>query len=167
MCISTPGELVKIKMQADNEKFNSMLKMGFDIYKKSGVYGLYRGFCVSINRDFISYGSYFWTYYMLRDYWEENNNFNHFKQFCAGGIAGVVSWIIGYPFDPMKTIIQADTNKKHMTQLEVVKIIYRQSGIIGFFRGLNPVLLRAFISHGVVFKTNEICNFYFTGWCKY
>jgi len=153
-------------MQVDKEKFNSMFKMGLEVYHKFGVYGLYRGFWVSMNRDFLSYGSYFWTYYMLRDYWEERNSLNHFKLFCAGGIAGMISWISGYPFDPMKTIIQADTNEKHMTQLEVFKIIYGKSGLSGFFRGLNPVLVRAFITNGVVFKTNEICTFYFTEWCN-
>ncbi len=166
MCISTPGELVKVRMQADKEKFNSLFKMGLEIYHHRGFYGLYRGFCVSINRDFISYGSYFWAYYMLKDYWEDNNSLTHFKLFCAGGIAGVISWIIGYPFDPMKTIIQANLEEKKMTQLEAVKIIYSQSGLNGFFRGLTPVLVRAFLVHGVTFKTNEICNLYFREWYR-
>ncbi len=166
MCVCTPAELVKIRMQADNEKFNSMFKMGVEIYNKTGVYGLYRGFCVSMNRDVLSYGTYFFTYYNLKDYWEERNSLNNFKLVCAGGIAGMLSWMTGYPFDPMKSIIQADKNKKHMTQLEVIKIIYRESGLSGFFRGINPVLVRAFITNGVIFKTNEICNFYFTERCK-
>lgn len=153
-------------MQADREKFNSMIKLGMDIYTRRGVTGIYRGFCVTLNRDFISYGSYFWVYYELRDYWEERGMMNSFKLFCAGGMAGVVSWIIGYPFDPIKTMIQADKGERVIKQYEAVRIIYRTSGMYGFFKGLTPVLIRAFIVHGVIFKTNEIFSFYLLKICN-
>jgi solute carrier family 25 carnitine/acylcarnitine transporter 20/29 len=161
VCINTPFELIKMKMQSDIEKFSSITKVAKEIYSKKGIRGLYKGYCVTLSRDFISYGSYFWVYFMLKDYFDETSSVTSFKLFCTGGLAGVISWIIGYPFDPIKTIIQTDKSDKTITQLDAYKLIKSKYGYSGFFRGLSPVLLRAFLVHGVIFKTNEVCRYTF------
>ncbi len=151
--IYTPLELLKLKIQADRTKFNSIFDLSKKIYKTEGVKGLYRGYAVTVNRDFYSYGAYFYIYFGLKEYWERQNSLTSLKLFCAGGLAGVISWIICYPFDPMKTIIQTETRK--ITQREAFEIIKNQQGWSGFFRGMSPVLLKAFVQHGIVFKTTE------------
>lgn len=80
--------------------------------------------------------------------------------FTSGGMAGVISWIVLFPYDPVKTLIQTtfkpeDPNYKTMKQSEAFRTIYYREGFSGFFRGLGTILIRAFLVHGVVFYTNE------------
>jgi hypothetical protein len=160
--IYTPLELIKMRMQSDlNNKYNSISILASDIYKTKGLKGFYKGYAVTLNRDFYSYGSYFYAYFALKEYWERQGTLNSFKMFFAGGVAGVVSWVFCYPFDPMKTLIQTSEGNKTITQREAYLYIKHNHGIAGFFRGMSPVLLKAFIQHGVVFKTTEVIRNFF------
>ena len=39
----------------------------------------------------------------------------------AGGIAGVMSWLVVYPFDIVKTYVQCNTEKRVITMREVFR----------------------------------------------
>ncbi len=156
--IYTPLENVKMKIQADEKNYNSLTKMCRYILNKDGIKGFYKGYLVTLNRDFYSYGAYFYIYFKLKEYWEQHNSLSHFKSFLAGGLAGVISWIICYPFDPIKTLIQTSNSK--ITQKEAYLFIRSNYGLLGFFSGMSPVLLKAFIQHGVVFTSTEIIREY-------
>ena len=120
---------------------------------------MYKGFCVTFNRDVISYGVYFWTYYSLKDYLINTGIHNKLYLFIAGGFAGILSWLNCYPFDPIKTLII--TSEEHITQYRAFKIIMKEKGVRGLFVGINPVILRAFIVHSTIFRVNEICRDFF------
>jgi solute carrier family 25 carnitine/acylcarnitine transporter 20/29 len=154
-------ELIKIKLQTDKGKLNTIRKVAEDIYKTKGLKGFYKGYAVTMNRDLYSYGAYFYVYFGLKGYWERKETLNSMKMFIAGGLSGVVSWMLCFPFDPMKTLIQTTNGEKTMTQKEAYFFIKRNYGINGFFRGVSPVLLKAFLQHGVVFKTTEKCRDFF------
>jgi solute carrier family 25 carnitine/acylcarnitine transporter 20/29 len=144
-------------MQIDKTSFVSLKEVAKDIYQRQGLRGFFRGFWVTLNRDCYSFGSYFYVYFQINDYLKTINKFNHFTQFISGGLAGIISWIICYPFDPMKTLIQSNKTEKNISQYEAFKFILNKHGWPGFFTGINSVLLMAFIRHGVIFKTNEMC----------
>jgi solute carrier family 25 carnitine/acylcarnitine transporter 20/29 len=152
--INTPFELVKCRQQINSEYFQSTGSVLKEIYKLDGLTGLYRGFCVSLIRDVPTYGLYFWIYYALKDKWGDSS----FKLMTAGGISGVVTWAISYPFDTLKTIIQGQ--KVKMTQLQAFKIVQAERGIAGLFDGLKPALIRAYFANAIIFYTNEICHCY-------
>jgi hypothetical protein len=59
------------------------------IINREGYLGMFRGFWATFNRDFFSYGVYFWTYYSLRDIcMEKYKCFNSSMQLLAGGMSG-------------------------------------------------------------------------------
>jgi hypothetical protein len=155
--IRTPIELVKIRLQAERSKFDSFVDVTRKVVNKNGFLGLYKGFCVTLNRDLITSGLYVYVYFRLKDYYMENNLTNHFNLFCAGGLAGMLSNIVCFPFDPMKTIIQ-NTNAK-MTQIEAFKWITFTQGYKGLFNGIVPVVIRSFYVHGIVFFVNDLCHY--------
>ena len=79
----------------------------------------------------------------------------------AGGLAGVATWFISYPFDTLKTIIQTyEGGSKSLTQIEAYRKVARDSNtlILGLFKGLSPTLIRAFFVNAVIFYTNDLCH---------
>jgi hypothetical protein len=57
-------------------------------FKKRGFIGIYKGFWVTFNRDFLSNGVFFMSFYMQKDYLIENNLYYPFRIMIAGGISG-------------------------------------------------------------------------------
>ena len=55
---------------------------------------------------------------------------------------GACAWICNYPFDTIKTIIQADTSK-HITIRDSIRTIYNSGGLKAFWRGVGSSTLRA------------------------
>ncbi len=75
----------------------------------------------------------------------------------SGGIAGLLSWIIGYPVDFIKTKIQSQDldNKSYRSILDCYLTNYRKYGLNGFTRGLFTVCLRAIPVNAVGFLVEE------------
>jgi hypothetical protein len=72
------------------EKFVPLRILLKENFKKRGILGLYKGFWVTFNRDVLSYGLYFMSFYIHRDYLIENNVYNSFRIMIAGGISGKI-----------------------------------------------------------------------------
>lgn len=70
------------------EKFVPLKDLFKENYYRRGLFGLYRGFCATFNRDVFTYGFYFLIYYLQRDYLLENNSYTSFRIMLAGGISG-------------------------------------------------------------------------------
>ena len=60
-----------------------------------------------------------------------------------------MAWLKIMPFDVIKSKIQADRNKK-VELVNLIKAIYAQSGLLGFYQGLAPTLVRGFIVNAVI-----------------
>lgn len=85
------------------------------------------------------------------------SSFRHMKNnkintFIAGSTSGVLSWIITYPIDTIKTRVQSGMCKTFGEAL--------QQGYL--FTGINYCLMRAFIVNGISFSTYEHVYNYFT-----
>jgi solute carrier family 25 (mitochondrial carnitine/acylcarnitine transporter), member 20/29 len=71
--------------------------------------------------------------------------------FLAGGVAGVFGWFFTFPLDTIKTRIQGsglldDAYKPYnpyATTWDAMKNSYYDDGVIGFYQGLGPTLIRA------------------------
>lgn len=71
----------------------------------------------------------------------------------AGAIAATVAWAVGYPFDILKTRIQATEASKGM--YEMATEIVATDGLMGLYRGFGLKLLRAVPASMVGFLTYE------------
>jgi len=109
-----PLDIYKIKYQLQNEK------------KKINMW---RGLHITFFRESISTSLYFSSYH----YFNEDYN-----SFISGGFAGILSWLITYPIDVIKTRIQSNQN------LSVISA-YRIGNI---WNGLGFCLFRSFIVNG-------------------
>ena len=76
---------------------------------------------------------------------------------ASGGMAGLISWVIGYPVDFLKTKIQSQDldNRKFKNAKDCFIRNYRRYGAKGFTRGLFTVSLRSFPVNAVGFIVEE------------
>lgn len=119
--LSTPIDLFKIRKQTFSN----------NIYKKPFV-----GILPTLYREIPANIIYFNTYYKLK---------KEVSIPVAGGITGVLSWLLTYPTDVIKTRIQSGT-------CNTMKEAYLKGNL---FRGITPCLTRALLVNAVGFYTYE------------
>ncbi|XP_061359574.1 mitochondrial arginine transporter BAC2-like [Gastrolobium bilobum] len=163
----SPVELVKIRLQLQNtgkltEPQKGPASVVKSIWKKEGLRGVYRGLGITMMRDIPSHGFYFWTYEYMREQFhpgcrksgQESLN----TMLIAGGLAGVASWICCYPFDVIKTRLQAQTlsSLKYSGIFDCFKKSIKEEGYVVLWRGLGTAVARAFLVNGAIFSAYEI-----------
>jgi solute carrier family 25 carnitine/acylcarnitine transporter 20/29 len=176
--ISTPTDYLKIQMQLSSLSLSSTLSsvlLHNNNNKKNKIRGvtsiigkLYRGFTVNLAREgiftMVYLGIYHWILEKEEIYYCNNNNnnnnsnnFNHIV-FVTGTSAftGALAWIITYPFDVIKTIIQSGSisnvngninrNISNFNFLrQQIQTMYTNHGLKMFYRGCIPSTGRAML----------------------
>ncbi|XP_014500528.1 mitochondrial arginine transporter BAC2 [Vigna radiata var. radiata] len=165
--ILSPVELVKIRLQLQNtsqsiETRKGPMKVAKNIWRIEGLRGMYRGLGITMLRDAPAHGLYFWTYEYAREKLhpgcrrscEESLN----TMLVSGGLAGVVSWVLSYPLDVIKTRLQAQTlsSQKYRGILDCLRKSVREEGYEVLWRGLGTAVARAFVVNGAIFSAYEI-----------
>jgi solute carrier family 25 carnitine/acylcarnitine transporter 20/29 len=139
--IVTPIEYIKINAQNSTK-----------ICFKTNVLKLYRGITPTICRESLGYGVYFATYDNLSKYYNLEKSL--LKSFLFGGITGLTSWLVIYPADLVKTIMQNEGNVK--TVKNIIMDIYKKERIMGFYKGMHLALMRSIPLHAGVFGGYEL-----------
>ena len=182
--VCSPVELAKTILQVQNKSVVSVSQtqqknMGTALYKgpveilykliqQNGLRGFYRGFVPTVLRDVPSFALYFSAYIFISNCLRRENqtdvNLAAWQIVLAGGTAGCFSWIINVPIDVVKSRIQADsiTNPRYRGFLDCIMKVYRKEGPKAFYRGLVPILLRAFPTNGTTFVVYSISLQYIT-----
>lgn len=78
-------------------------------------------------------------------------------QFLAGGIAGVASWFSVYPFDVVKSRIQATCwqHSPYAGWVDCMRRTVQLEGAGALVRGMSPSLVRAFAVNAAIFAVYE------------
>jgi hypothetical protein len=113
--ITAPTELCKtyLQMQGIGEKRQlfklsktAIYKNAFDcvrkIYNQRGIYGIYRGFSITLARELPSFGSYFTSFKWFCEKLSPTGKEADMKVWellIAGGCAGTIGWVFTYPID--------------------------------------------------------------------
>ncbi|KAL3631889.1 hypothetical protein CASFOL_024873 [Castilleja foliolosa] len=165
--VISPIELVKIRLQLQTKtntktKVQSCCNKGplyvtRNIIRTQGWGGIYRGLGITLIRDAPSHGVYFLTYEFTREKLHpgcrKNKDESSRTTLIAGGLTGVTSWISCYPFDVIKTRIQAES--KYCGIFDCYRKCVKQEGYHALWRGIGMTLARAFIVNGAVFIAYE------------
>ena len=170
--ILTPVELVKIRLQLQNNSYTKLhqsdpykgpVSVATSIFKTEGIKGMFRGLTITLLRDAPSHGFYFYTYEYMREQLhpgcrksgQESLN----TMLVAGGLAGVVSWVSCYPLDVVKTRLQAQSlssPQKYTGIVDCFGRIVKDEGYHMLWRGLGTTVARAFLVNGAIFSSYEI-----------
>ena len=171
MCLGpfiSMGEYVKIQLQTDKTIPGSptRYKNMFDclwISIKTGT--IFRGMAPCTIRVIPGWGVYLFVYdafnrYFYKDNVLGNNNPLSSKEdtirvVVGGSLAGAAAWLSSYPPDYVKTLQQSQEvykwNHTHTQKIitksirmnDVIRHTIKHHGLIGFYRGIVPCLLRS------------------------
>lgn len=152
---ATPMELIKVKLQlqmqrsAAEREFKGPIHCIQQIVAIQGVSGLWTGFGGSLL--FRSNFMWMFTCYeiLMRAFSRLDNTAFAMSAgsatFLSGGLASFGFWFMAMPADNIKNRMMAAPLAPHrQSALSFAKAIVQSGGLRGFYRGLTPVLLRAF-----------------------
>ncbi|KAI6213697.1 hypothetical protein M3Y94_00181600 [Aphelenchoides besseyi] len=157
--VSSPTELLKLRVQINDDshrKYRSPFHCLRSIMKESGPRTLFRGIWATQLRDCPGLGIYFASYEFLARSMSRDGTMEaltSLQLLCAGGFAGMLSWLFNYPTDVIKTRYQANDDAKNYG--EVIRKTYAERGMKTFFVGFGSTLLRAFPTNAATFFTVE------------
>lgn len=76
----------------------------------------------------------------------------------AGGMAGIANWSIGMPADVLKSRLQTAPEGTYKNGLrDVFAELMRREGPLALYKGVTPVMLRAFPANAACFIGFEVC----------
>jgi hypothetical protein len=160
-CFATvPTDLVKVKMQVDQARDKPKYRSTWDcvqrIFRANGPTGFLKGYTVTVVREIPSFAMYFMVYDTVGAYLSPRDAPTpiHVTMF-AGGMAGCSSWAFVYPMDVVKTYIQLSERGSQTGIVHMASTLYKKHGVAIFFRGIGPVLLRAFPVNAATFLCYE------------
>jgi len=134
------------------------------IIKKNGIRGAYQGLTPHLMRNVPAGAVHLGTFELIRIKYAEKLNckVNELPirlNMVAGSVGGLLFWGLFFPFDVIKSTVQADSTnkneKKYNNTLDCVKKMYKENGLGRFYRGLSPCLLRAVPANAVLLYTNS------------
>jgi solute carrier family 25 (mitochondrial carnitine/acylcarnitine transporter), member 20/29 len=167
MIASTPVEHIWVRCQIQTKSGKDFVpprKVFMNIYKEYGISGLYRGVSATFMREVIGNALYFGFYETMKtkynpiksDGTRDKLSFGSVVVF--GALSGIAYWLPSYPWDIIKTRMQAERIDWPSSMFQIAKQIHAESGINGFFKGLSPCLMRALPVNAAVFLGFEICQ---------
>lgn len=166
MLASTPVEHIRVWCQIQTKSGQDYVpprKMVGDIYRSHGIGGLYWGVSATFMREVFGNAYYFGFYETMKTWFNPIKMDGTWDKLSFGSIvffgalAGIMYWLPSYPWDIIKTRMQAESFGIWPSMLWVAKQILSESGVNGFFRGLSPCLLWAIPVNAAVFLGFELC----------
>ncbi|KAI9018601.1 mitochondrial carrier domain-containing protein [Phycomyces nitens] len=170
--LSCPLELVKIQRQLEYMAMKEQAALGVEngpvrssslyaaqqIVKRKGIFGLWTGVRLHSGRDTLGTSIYFGSYESAKFIISGGNSAasSPLTHFMAGGCCGILSWLVVFPVDLVKSVIQKDVLKSKVQSFrECASDIMRREGIRGLYKGLSITLIRAFPIHSLNFLVYE------------
>eukprot|EP00118_Oscarella_pearsei_P027011 m.310655 g.310655 ORF g.310655 m.310655 type:complete len:298 (+) comp53489_c0_seq1:65-958(+) len=168
--LSSPVELSKVLLQIQTQPTGKAARAGhvrefsgpMDVYRKllkrNGIRGLYTGLVSCLWRDVPGFTMYFASYHLLctrlTPSGENTRDLSTLRLLTTGGLAGMASWTLFYPFDVIKSRIQGQEkgqNKLYNGMRDCFQKSIRNEGWRVLWKGWVPTQVRAFPSNAAVF----------------
>ncbi|XP_076468851.1 mitochondrial carnitine/acylcarnitine carrier protein-like [Babylonia areolata] len=165
--ILAPGERIKCLLQIQqaaevkDRKYSGMVDCARQLYREGGVRSVYRGSAATLLRDVPASGMYFmsyeWLQHVLRPAGQSQEELSISRTLFAGGMAGVFNWTVAIPPDVLKSRLQTAPQGKYPNGIrDVARELLREDGILALYRGVTPIMLRAFPASAATFVGYEL-----------
>ncbi|KAG4302472.1 hypothetical protein PCANB_001316 [Pneumocystis canis] len=159
--VTAPLERVKIILQIQEQygknRFNGIFGVLKHLYKTDGIKSVFRGGYLTLARDGPGSAIYFGVYEATKRYMTppSSDKLSIGTTVMAGGLAGIAMWSVVFPIDTIKSAIQGSDKVNFKL---VCTTLYRQRGILCFFPGFGPAILRSFPANSASFLGVEVVH---------
>uniref|UniRef100_A0A8C7XLA9 Solute carrier family 25 member 20 n=1 Tax=Oryzias sinensis TaxID=183150 RepID=A0A8C7XLA9_9TELE len=163
--IMAPGERIKCLLQIQAStgevKYSGPMDCVKQLYRESGIRGIYRGTALTLMRDVPASGMYFMSYEWLKNLLtpagKSHNELSIPSVLFAGGMAGICNWAVAIPPDVLKSRFQTAPEGKYPNGFrDVLRELIREEGVASLYKGFNAVMLRAFPANAACFLGFEM-----------
>ncbi|CAM9844120.1 unnamed protein product, partial [Choristocarpus tenellus] len=163
--VMSPVELLKVRLQLQGglvgPASSGASTLAANLVSESGLRILSRGLSATLGRDVLPHGVWFASYEGVKQKLSrieevssaENGQLSVHSQLTAGAFAATTAWLVGYPFDVIKTRMQGPNLtsgpgtlqevEKSLSLLFIAREMYQAEGIEVFWRGFGLKLVRA------------------------
>lgn len=141
--LSVPMQFITSNVILTNKsEYGSMSKYLRETITSRGIGTLFKGFTVEVPRAALATGVYLGTYGHLREMTKAEFPDSPMMATSVSAIGSSwSSWITVFPLDTVRTLYQVEKDQsKSLSQ--IIQQRYSQQGLLSFWRGLSPVLLR-------------------------
>jgi len=165
--VLTPMELVKCRQQMEGvgQKIHASKAwtIARQIVQNQGIRQLFKANTLTIAREVPANAVYFGAFIYLKEAFKPIFGDNSFNTIVVGGLAGLASWVVGYPQDTIKTRIQCDVTNMYQRHrmfndngiIDCFKKTIRNEGIAGFWKGFSACAIRATFAEAITFTVYE------------
>uniref|UniRef100_A0A7S3VUD0 Mitochondrial uncoupling protein n=1 Tax=Strombidinopsis acuminata TaxID=141414 RepID=A0A7S3VUD0_9SPIT len=158
-CCTIPIDASKVRLQTQQTpkgsvpKYTNMLQTIFKIASEEGVGKLYAGLTPGVHRQFVNCSIRFGCYESVRDAIQgpsaPGSSVPFFTKVAASATTGIIAICFANPFDVAKvrtqSLTQMAAEKPELMPkgaMDVYRSIYINEGIAGFYRGVQPNMIR-------------------------
>ncbi|XP_031344805.1 mitochondrial coenzyme A transporter SLC25A42-like [Photinus pyralis] len=153
-----PLDRTKINFQIRQEPYSAKRALEFLrlTFRNEGFLALWRGNSATMAR-IVPYAAIQFT---AHEQWKrilrvDATGKTKGKQFLAGSLAGITSQTITYPLDLARARMAVTHKKAYATLRQVFVKIYKEEGLLTFYRGYIPTIIGVIPYAGVSFFTYE------------
>lgn len=174
----SPLEMVRTKMQSKKLSYWEVGNAIKQLIKSEGPLSLWRGLGPTLMRD-VPFSSIYWACYeYMKQRMDQRQPTLEFS-LTAGAISGSIAAITTLPFDVAKTHRQIELGEKDLMDsskqqskatsrktADILKNIYRQSGVTGLFSGIVPRVIKVAPSCAIMISCYELGKQFFVKYNK-
>jgi solute carrier family 25 protein 38 len=143
------------------QEYTGLLDAINKVYKNEGAGGFFTGLKISLIRDVPFSGIFFPIYMMSKEFFSlvfgvnlKDKSEINYRGFTIAAVsslsslsANFLSCLITHPLDIIRTRVffqyyNKDTTQHYSTLYDAIRKIYEHDGMLGYFRGLSPRLMR-------------------------
>ncbi|XP_015749155.1 PREDICTED: mitochondrial carnitine/acylcarnitine carrier protein-like isoform X2 [Acropora digitifera] len=154
--------LLQVQQSLAGEKtFKGPLHCANKLYREGGIRSLYKGTCATLLREVPGMGLYFLSYEWILDkltlQGQSRENLNPVRVVIAGGTTGMICWFSILPLDVLKSRVQiAPEGTYPKGTRDALRKLVKEERITSLYKGLTPVMIRAFVGNAGLFLGFEV-----------
>eukprot|EP00746_Dinoflagellata_sp_MGD_P034214 gnl/MRDRNA2_/MRDRNA2_181683_c0_seq1.p1 gnl/MRDRNA2_/MRDRNA2_181683_c0~~gnl/MRDRNA2_/MRDRNA2_181683_c0_seq1.p1 ORF type:complete len:295 (+),score=59.05 gnl/MRDRNA2_/MRDRNA2_181683_c0_seq1:54-938(+) len=161
----TPTERMKVLRQAEinsaTPKYTTLLGGMKTVIREQGPQGLFVGFLPTAVRNGGAVGVRFMLYDDIKKLICGDKKATPFQSLAAGCATGTISSLLNQPIDTAKSRIQSQgkavegTKLKYNGLVSTLMVTAKEEGLMSWYRGSAPRVMRLTIGQGVIFSVQE------------
>lgn len=152
-----PVTVIKTRYESGIYSYNSLSEALVKIYKSEGRKGLFSGLIPTLGRDAPFSGIYLMFYTQAKKLIPSSVQ-DHVSRapinFSCGIMAGTLAAAVTQPADVIKTKMQLYP-KNYNSVATTVNLIYKENGLVGFFSGMVPRMMRRTLMSAMAWTVYE------------